>query len=100
MTNTVLVTGGAGFIARWCIVELLQQGHQVRTTLRDLAKAPQVRAGLGEQASKVPTRTVPDFAVRLLALFTPPMRVLLHDLGRRNWLSTAKPRRLLSEVAR
>ena len=34
MTETVLVTGGTGFVAGWCIVELLERGYTVRTTLR------------------------------------------------------------------
>ena len=34
MTETVLVTGGTGFIARWCIVELLERGSVVKTTVR------------------------------------------------------------------
>ncbi|MCU1361018.1 MAG: aldehyde reductase [Ilumatobacteraceae bacterium] len=38
MSETVLVTGGTGFIGQWCIVELLQRGYQVRTTLRSLDK--------------------------------------------------------------
>jgi uncharacterized protein YbjT (DUF2867 family) len=33
VTETALVTGGTGFIARWCIVELLQRGYRVRTTV-------------------------------------------------------------------
>jgi dihydroflavonol-4-reductase len=46
--DTVLVTGGTGFIARWCIAELLEQGFTVRTTVRDLSRTDAVRAGLGE----------------------------------------------------
>jgi nucleoside-diphosphate-sugar epimerase len=38
MTETVLVTGGSGFVASWCIAELLQRGYAVRTTLRSGAK--------------------------------------------------------------
>ena len=38
MSGTVLVTGGTGFIAGWCIVELLQRGYVVRTTVRSLSK--------------------------------------------------------------
>jgi dihydroflavonol-4-reductase len=44
MTNTVLVTGGTGFIGAWTIVELLKRGYSVRTTVRNLDKAPAVRA--------------------------------------------------------
>lgn len=46
MVETVLVTGGTGFVAGWCIVELLQRGYAVRTTLRDLSKEPSVRAAV------------------------------------------------------
>jgi dihydroflavonol-4-reductase len=45
----VLVTGGSGFIASWCIVGLLRQGHNVRTTVRNPAKAAAVRAAAAEQ---------------------------------------------------
>ncbi|WP_329126719.1 NAD-dependent epimerase/dehydratase family protein [Streptomyces sp. NBC_01465] len=34
MPETVLVTGGSGYIAGWCIVELLRSGYDVRTTVR------------------------------------------------------------------
>jgi dihydroflavonol-4-reductase len=47
MTETVLVTGGTGFVARWCIVELLRRGYEVRTTLRDPAKRDAVAAAVG-----------------------------------------------------
>lgn len=43
MAETVLVTGGSGFVAGWCIVRLLEAGHTVRATLRDLGKAEAVR---------------------------------------------------------
>ena len=33
----VLVTGGTGFVAGWCIAALLQRGYEVRTTVRDLS---------------------------------------------------------------
>ncbi|MEV6300101.1 aldehyde reductase [Actinoplanes sp. NPDC051861] len=42
----VLVTGGSGYIAGWCTLALLGAGHTVRTTVRDLAKEPRVRAML------------------------------------------------------
>ncbi|MBI3675748.1 MAG: aldehyde reductase [Proteobacteria bacterium] len=42
--STVLVTGGSGFIGSWCIVQLLQAGHTVRTTVRNLAREGDVRA--------------------------------------------------------
>jgi dihydroflavonol-4-reductase len=40
---TVLVTGGTGYVAKWCIVELLRQNHHVRTTVRDLKREPGIR---------------------------------------------------------
>jgi nucleoside-diphosphate-sugar epimerase len=42
--STVLVTGGSGFIAGHCILQLLAGGHQVRTTVRDLKRESGVRA--------------------------------------------------------
>ena len=44
MLETVLVTGGTGFVASWTIVELLKRGYAVRTTVRSLDKEQQVRA--------------------------------------------------------
>ena len=35
MAGLVLVTGGSGYIAGWCIAELLRRGYEVRTTVRD-----------------------------------------------------------------
>ncbi len=48
--QTVLVTGGSGFLGGWSLIELLQRGYRVRTTVRDLAREPQLRAGLGSVA--------------------------------------------------
>jgi dihydroflavonol-4-reductase len=47
--ETVLVTGGSGFLGGWCLVELLGAGYQVRTTVRDLARESEVRAMLASQ---------------------------------------------------
>jgi nucleoside-diphosphate-sugar epimerase len=44
--ETVLVTGGSGFIAGRCILHLLEAGYQVRATLRSLHRADEVRAML------------------------------------------------------
>jgi len=49
-------------------------------TFADLARV--VRARLGDQARKVPTRRMPDFVVRLLARFVPDIRQLVGELGR------------------
>jgi dihydroflavonol-4-reductase len=42
----VLVTGGSGFIASYCILGLLDAGYHVRATLRSLAREADVRAML------------------------------------------------------
>ena len=42
--KTVLVSGGSGFLGGWCVIKALQGGYDVRTTIRDLSKEPEVRA--------------------------------------------------------
>lgn len=39
----VLVTGGSGFIGSWCVLYALQRGYRVRTTVRSLKRADEVR---------------------------------------------------------
>ncbi|SHN21037.1 SDR family oxidoreductase [Mucilaginibacter sp. OK098] len=46
--KTVLVTGGSGFIAVHCILQLLNAGYNVRTTVRSLTREAEVRAMLKE----------------------------------------------------
>jgi dihydroflavonol-4-reductase len=45
--GTVLVTGASGYIAGFVIKALVEQGWQVRGTIRTLARAAEVRATLG-----------------------------------------------------
>jgi dihydroflavonol-4-reductase len=66
--------------------------------MKEIASA--LRSGLGERAAKVPTRALPDFAVRLLALFLPPLRMLAADLGRENRITSEKARRVLGFAPR
>ena len=44
----VLVTGGSGFIGAHCIKRLHQDGYRVRTTVRSLAREPEVRELVGD----------------------------------------------------
>jgi nucleoside-diphosphate-sugar epimerase len=41
--ETVLVTGGSGFLGGWCVYELLRRGYRVRTTVRSHDKIDGVR---------------------------------------------------------
>jgi dihydroflavonol-4-reductase len=61
--------------------------------MEDVAKS--LRSSLGNRAEKVPTRVLPNFVVRSLALFIPLLRSLAPELGRRNELTSAKARRVL-----
>jgi dihydroflavonol-4-reductase len=45
--GTVLVTGGTGFLGGWCVASLLERGHDVRTTVRDIAREQAVRDAVG-----------------------------------------------------
>jgi dihydroflavonol-4-reductase len=47
--KTVLVSGGTGFLGGWCVIELLRRGYRVRTTVRDLAREPELRATLAKE---------------------------------------------------
>jgi nucleoside-diphosphate-sugar epimerase len=60
MTETILVTGGTGYVAGWCIVAALEAGYRVRTTVRSLAKVDALRAAI---ATVVEPRDQLEFAV-------------------------------------
>jgi dihydroflavonol-4-reductase len=47
--ETVLVTGGSGYLGGWCVAGLLRRGYRVRTTVRSLAREPEVRATLAPE---------------------------------------------------
>lgn len=48
----VLVTGGSGFIGMHCILQLLEAGYRVRTTVRSLKREAEVRAMLKVDSSE------------------------------------------------
>ncbi|WP_216899882.1 SDR family oxidoreductase [Nocardia alni] len=62
-------------------------------TLREMALA--IRASLGEAARRVPTGTLPDWVVRLAALFDASARQALPMLGRPHRATSDKARRVL-----
>ncbi|MBM7789214.1 NAD-dependent epimerase/dehydratase family protein [Tenggerimyces flavus] len=47
MNELVLVTGGTGYVAGWCIAALLERGYEVRTTLRSTNREAAVREAVG-----------------------------------------------------
>jgi len=67
----VLVTGGTGFIGSHAIVQLLAAGYRVRTTVRNLSRADDVRAlataGAASSGVKIATETIEVVAADLLS---------------------------------
>ncbi|RVT90905.1 SDR family oxidoreductase [Sphingomonas crocodyli] len=54
--SKVVVTGGSGFVGGHCIAQLIAAGHDVRTTVRDMSRAEEVRRAAGsngEDSSRV-----------------------------------------------
>jgi dihydroflavonol-4-reductase len=47
--RVVLVTGGSGYVGGWMIVGLLQQGFEVRTTVRHISREGPLRAAVTSQ---------------------------------------------------
>ena len=60
--ETVLVTGGTGYLAGWVMAGLLGRGYRVRTTVRSPGKAEQVRGAVSEQAGEAAAGAI-EFAV-------------------------------------
>lgn len=59
-----------------------------------------IRAKLGEAATRVPTRSIPDLVVRLGALFSVRFRAIAPDLGYAKKTSNEKARRVLGWTPR
>ena len=62
--QTVLVTGGSGYIGSWAIVSLLRAGYTVRTTVRSLKREAAVRQAVARQVD--PADRLSFFAADLL----------------------------------
>jgi nucleoside-diphosphate-sugar epimerase len=56
--KTVLVTGGSGYLAGWCIIDLLQRGYRVRTTVRNPSRERDVFDAVESQVGEGPHLTV------------------------------------------
>ena len=48
LRGLVAVTGGSGYIAGYCIVQLLNEGWRARMTVRNLGAAEEVRATISK----------------------------------------------------
>jgi nucleoside-diphosphate-sugar epimerase len=46
--STILVTGGSGFIAGHCLLQLAEAGHTLRTTVRSAGREAELRETLGK----------------------------------------------------
>ncbi len=62
-------------------------------TMRDIAAM--LREAFPDRASKISTRAMPDFLVRLLGMFSGDMKTIAMELGRRRFASSARVRELL-----
>ena len=65
--------------------------------MADIAKI--LKQGLGDKARKVPSFPVPDFLVRVIAIFDPVARGRLYELGKRRQVSSEKARRMLATTS-
>jgi len=67
-------------------------------SMKDIAKI--LKQGLGDKARKVPSISIPDFLVRVFAIFDPVVRGRLFELGKRRLVSSDKARRMLGWTTR
>lgn len=59
-----------------------------------------LKAHLGPQARKVPTRTLPDFLVRVVAIWDPLVRMVVSELGRTRNMDASHARLVLGWATR
>jgi nucleoside-diphosphate-sugar epimerase len=64
----------------------------------DLARI--IREGLPAGAGKVPTRRMPDFAVKVLGHFNPQLAMVRHELGRKRLVDSSKAHHVLGWKSR
>jgi nucleoside-diphosphate-sugar epimerase len=89
MAETVLVTGGTGFVAQHCILQLLAAGYRVTTTVRSPGSASRL---LDRLAAHGDSRDIGDPASRL--------RVVTADLTEDDgWASAVRGCRFVLHVA-
>ena len=53
MAGKIFVSGGSGYIAGFLIRQLIAEGWQVNTSIRNLAREAEVRGWLGVDNSKL-----------------------------------------------
>jgi dihydroflavonol-4-reductase len=59
-----------------------------------------IRERLGDAAPKVPSRVAPNLLVRAMSLVDGGIRPYVSDLGKRQWISSAKARQQLGWAPR
>jgi nucleoside-diphosphate-sugar epimerase len=67
-------------------------------SIRDIAGV--LKGRMGASARRVPTRQLPDWLVRIAAMFDPPVKQLLPELGKRKNATNEKARRVLGWAPR
>jgi dihydroflavonol-4-reductase len=81
------------------MTEPAAHGERFLATAGDFVSILQIaqilKENLGDAARKVPTRSVPSWLLRAMALFDPQVRGVLPELGNRKNASNEKARRLL-----
>ena len=75
------------------------RGQRFLATGGDFVSAREValilRDGAGDAARKVPTRSLPNWLLRVIGLFDPEIRSVVPELGKRKNASSEKARRVL-----
>ena len=61
--------------------------------IKDIATI--LRTKLGDRAKKVPTRTVPNFVIRIVGLWDPAVGLIVSELGKAKRISNAKAKSTL-----